>query len=155
MVDKTILIILDNVWEWIDLSSIGIPIGSDLEACKSKILLTTRREHVCHSMRCKVNRIHLNIFSLENSWDLFIKTADTVFDSPEFEAVACKVAGECQGFLLELVTAARAPGYIDEEKGKKVASRLKRSVSPNPSQSSGKSYWVHLVELWFLGTQIF
>ena len=91
-------------------------------------------------MRCKVNRIHLSILSLENSWDLFIKIAGIVFDSPKFEAVAREVAGECQGFLLELVTMARASGDIDEEEWKKAARRLKRSVSPNPSRSLGKSY---------------
>ncbi|KAF3959905.1 hypothetical protein CMV_015328 [Castanea mollissima] len=132
MADKRILIILDDVWEWIDLSSIGIPIGSDLEVCESKILLTTRREHVCNSMGCKENRIHLNILSPEDSWDLFIKTAGTVFDSTEFEAVAREVAGECQGLPLALVTVARALGDKDEEEWKKAARRLKRSVSPNP-----------------------
>ncbi|KAM3741872.1 hypothetical protein ACB098_07G030200 [Castanea mollissima] len=132
MADKRILVILDDVWEWIDLSSIGIPIGSDLEVCESKILLTTRREHVCNSMGCKGNRIHLNILSPEDSWDLFIKTAGTVFDSTEFEAVAREVAGECQGLPLALVTVARALGDKDEEEWKKAARRLKRSVSPNP-----------------------
>nr|POE60633.1 putative disease resistance protein [Quercus suber] len=132
MADKRILVILDDVWEWIDLSSIGIPIGSDLESCKSKILLTTRREHVCNSMGCKENRIHLNILSPEDSWDLFIKTAGTVFDTTEFEAVAREVAGECQGLPLALVTVARALGDKDEEEWKKAARRLKRSVSPNP-----------------------
>ncbi|XP_075672654.1 putative disease resistance protein At4g27220 [Castanea sativa] len=132
MADKRILVILDDVWEWIDLSSIGIPIGSDLEVCESKILLTTRREHVCNSMGCKENRIHLNILSPEDSWDLFIKTANTVFDSTEFEAVAREVAGECQGLPLALVTVARALGDKDEEEWKKAARRLKRSVSPNP-----------------------
>ena len=132
MADKSILVILDDVWEWIDPSSIGIPIGSDLEACKSKILLSTRREHVCNSMGCKENRIHLNILSPEDSWDLFIKTAGTVFDSTEFEAVAREVAGECQGLPLALITVARELGDKDEEEWKKAARRLKRSVSPNP-----------------------
>jgi len=54
--------------------------------------------------------------------------------------VAREVAGECQCFLLELVTMARAPGDIDEEEWKKAARRLKRSVSPNLSRSLGKSY---------------
>ncbi|XP_050259666.1 disease resistance protein At4g27190-like [Quercus robur] len=45
MAEKKILIISDDVWERIELSSIGIPFDHDLEACQSKILLTTRREH--------------------------------------------------------------------------------------------------------------
>uniref|UniRef100_A0A2N9GCY6 Uncharacterized protein n=2 Tax=Fagus sylvatica TaxID=28930 RepID=A0A2N9GCY6_FAGSY len=42
MADKRILVILDDIWESIDLSQVGIPFGCDLEACKSKILFTTR-----------------------------------------------------------------------------------------------------------------
>ncbi|KAF3950544.1 hypothetical protein CMV_023721 [Castanea mollissima] len=59
-------------------------------------------------MGCKENRIHLNILSPEDSWDLFKKTAGTDLDSPEFEAVACEVARECQGLPLALVIVARA-----------------------------------------------
>ncbi|KAM4087911.1 hypothetical protein ACB094_07G031600 [Castanea mollissima] len=132
MADRRILVILDDVWEWIDLASIGIPIGSDLEACKSKILLTTRREHVCHLMGCKENRIRLNLLSQEDSRDLFIKVAGTVFDSAEFEAIASEIAEECQGLPLALVTVARVLGDKDEEEWKKAARRLKRSVSPHP-----------------------
>ena len=83
-------------------------------------------------MGCKENKIHLNILSPDNSWDLFIKTAGTVFYSPESEAVARKVAGECKPLPLELVAVARALGDKDEEEWEKAAMRLKKSVSPNP-----------------------
>ena len=126
MADKRILVILDDVWEWIDLSSIGIPIGSDLEACKSKILLTTRQEHVCHLMGCKENRIRLNPLSPEDSWDIFMKTAGTIFYSTEFEAVAREVAEQCQGLPLALVTVARMLGDKDEKQLKKAVRQLKR-----------------------------
>ncbi|TXG66921.1 hypothetical protein EZV62_008196 [Acer yangbiense] len=47
--EKTILIILDDVWEKLDLTIIGIPFGDDHKGCT--ILLTTRQQQVCISMR--------------------------------------------------------------------------------------------------------
>uniref|UniRef100_A0A2N9EA06 RRM domain-containing protein n=2 Tax=Fagus sylvatica TaxID=28930 RepID=A0A2N9EA06_FAGSY len=128
--------IQDSIADGLDLQfkkKIGIPFGNDLEHCKSKILLTTRREHVCHTMGCEANnKIHLNILSPEDSWNLFMKTAGTDLDSTEFEAVAHQVVRECDGLPLALVTVARALGDKDVEEWKKAARRLKRSVSPNP-----------------------
>ncbi|XP_034700248.1 probable disease resistance protein At1g61190 [Vitis riparia] len=47
---RRILIFLDDLWGRIELAKIGVPSGRDLEACKSKIILTTRLENVCHAM---------------------------------------------------------------------------------------------------------
>jgi disease resistance protein RPS2 len=139
MADERILVILDDIWEWIDLSRVGIPFGSDLEACKSKILLTTRREHVCHIMGCKTtSRIHLNILSPKDSWNLFVKTAGTIFDSPEFEDVAQQVVRECQGLPLALETVAKALGDKDMEEWKKAARRLQMSAPANPDHEYNK-----------------
>uniref|UniRef100_A0A2N9I462 NB-ARC domain-containing protein n=1 Tax=Fagus sylvatica TaxID=28930 RepID=A0A2N9I462_FAGSY len=139
MADERILVILDDIWEWIDLSRVGIPFGSDLEACKSKILLTTRREHVCHIMGCKTtSRIHLNILSPKDSWNLFVKTAGTIFDSPEFEDVAQQVVRECQGLPLALETVAKALGDKDMEEWKKAARRLQMPAPANPDHEYNK-----------------
>ncbi|PRQ35461.1 putative toll-like receptor, P-loop containing nucleoside triphosphate hydrolase [Rosa chinensis] len=64
-----ILIILDDIWERMDLSDIGIPSYKELQKCNSKVLLTTRRENVCYEMRCQAI-IHLNILSEQDSWAL-------------------------------------------------------------------------------------
>uniref|UniRef100_A0A2N9H826 AAA+ ATPase domain-containing protein n=1 Tax=Fagus sylvatica TaxID=28930 RepID=A0A2N9H826_FAGSY len=139
MADKTILVILDDIWESIDLSQVGIPFGCDLEACKSKILFTTRREHVCHTMGCKENSsIHLKILSPEDSWNLFVKTANRVLDSSEYEDVARQVVGKCQGLPLALETVAKALGDKDVEEWKKAVRRLQMSVPANPDHLYNK-----------------
>jgi sentrin-specific protease 7 len=58
------IIILDDVWNYIDLQKVGIPL---------KVILTTRLKHVCHQMDCLPNHmiqiIPLSIYNGED-WDL-------------------------------------------------------------------------------------
>ncbi|KAG5244511.1 disease resistance NBS-LRR family protein [Salix suchowensis] len=75
-VDK-ILIILDDIWDTLDLASIGIPFGDDDHNdpenvnCKArKIVVTTRFRQVCNSMTTGIETskiIHLNALSENES----------------------------------------------------------------------------------------
>ncbi|KAM5546467.1 hypothetical protein ABKV19_002462 [Rosa sericea] len=47
---EKLLIIMDDVWKRIELSTIGIPSYEELQKCRSKVVLATRRLHVCDSM---------------------------------------------------------------------------------------------------------
>ncbi|XP_062006457.1 probable disease resistance protein At4g27220 [Rosa rugosa] len=127
-----ILIILDDIWKRIDFSSIGIPSHNELQRCKSKVLLTTRKLSVCHSMDCHAN-IHLNILSEEDSWSLFVKEARKSFDkSTNFYDVARKVARECAGLPVALIAVARALRDEGLDGWKEAARRLKASQPANP-----------------------
>ncbi|KAJ0040736.1 hypothetical protein Pint_26886 [Pistacia integerrima] len=68
--EEKILIILDNVWEEIDLKSVGIPEGGDNGKCK--LLLTTRKRDVLVRMGSKV--VEIGFLSEEESWRLFKNT---------------------------------------------------------------------------------
>ncbi|RVW16228.1 Disease resistance protein [Vitis vinifera] len=115
---KSVLIILDDIWRRIDLSEIGIPsTGSDLDACKSKILLTTRLENVCHVMESQA-KVPLNILSEQDSWTLFGRKAGRIVDSPDFHNVAQKIVKECGGLPIALVVVARALGDKDLDEWK-------------------------------------
>ena len=48
---KKFLIILDDVWEKLDLREVGIPCGHDNNNCY--VLITTRHSKVCEVMRCQ------------------------------------------------------------------------------------------------------
>ncbi|KAK2652133.1 hypothetical protein Ddye_011989 [Dipteronia dyeriana] len=72
--EKTILIILDDVWAILDLTTIGIPFGSDHKGCK--IFLTARLKQVCIDMRCQ-SQIQLDILNEEEGLILFRKQAGT------------------------------------------------------------------------------
>ncbi|XP_062015552.1 probable disease resistance protein At4g27220 isoform X2 [Rosa rugosa] len=125
------LIVLDDIWERIDLSSIGIPSYDQLQNCNSKVLLTTRRLNVCHSMGTQ-SSIPLNILSEEDSWNLFAKKARKHLEkSTEFYDVARKVASECAGLPIALITVARAVGDKDLQEWKEAAERLEMAQPTN------------------------
>ncbi|XP_062002375.1 disease resistance protein RUN1-like isoform X2 [Rosa rugosa] len=126
-----ILIILDDIWNTLDLSSIGIPSYNELQICNSKLLFTTRRLNVCHTMESQA-KIHLNILSEEDAWNLFLKKARRSFQkSSPFYEVARKVARECAGLPVALIAVARALGDKELEDWKEAARQLEMSQPAN------------------------
>ncbi|XP_031278767.1 disease resistance protein At4g27190-like isoform X2 [Pistacia vera] len=100
---KKILIILDDVWKKFDLKSkIGFPFGDDLKGCK--ILLTTRSQNVCIRMSCQP-RVLLNELNEDEGLALLKKHAGITDDeSHPLNDLAVKVAEECKGLPLAIVT---------------------------------------------------
>ncbi|KAK6269684.1 hypothetical protein POUND7_006789 [Theobroma cacao] len=102
--EKSILIILDDVWEELDLKIIGIPFGDDHKGCK--IFLTTRLQEVCTRMHCQ-REVLLKILSDDEAWALFKDSAGLKDNSPTLK-VAKEVALEGKGLPLAIVTMAKA-----------------------------------------------
>lgn len=103
--EKKVLIILDDVWERIELVQVGIPHGA--EHCGCKIVVTTRSEDVCNEMDCK-SSINVKVLNADDSWKLFKRFAGNIVDSPTLHTVAKKVAQEAGGLPIVLVTLGRA-----------------------------------------------
>ncbi|XP_028790392.1 disease resistance protein At4g27190-like [Neltuma alba] len=98
-----ILIILDDVWSNLNLQEIGIPIN---ENCR--VLLTTRRRHVCVSMGCE-KKFELSLLIEEEAWDLLKMHANITHDSlNEFDGVGKKIVDKCKGLPIAIVTMGRA-----------------------------------------------
>ncbi|XP_004296310.1 PREDICTED: probable disease resistance protein At4g27220-like [Fragaria vesca subsp. vesca] len=113
---KKILIILDDIWEIIDLSSIGIPSYDELQRCNSKVLLTTRIRSLCHSMGCQ-EPIPLKILSEDDSLKFFMKKSRKPFHgSADSDDEEKKIVRECDGLPSLLEEAAREFGdkYVKE-----------------------------------------
>ncbi|KAM5558679.1 hypothetical protein ABKV19_020389 [Rosa sericea] len=128
---KKILIILDDIWKTLDLTSIGIPCYNELQICNSKLLFTTRRLNVCHTMESQA-KIHVNILSEDDAWNLFLKKArSSIQKSTPFYEVARKVARECAGLPVALIAVARALGDKDFEDWKLAARQLEMSQPAN------------------------
>ncbi|PRQ35278.1 putative toll-like receptor, P-loop containing nucleoside triphosphate hydrolase [Rosa chinensis] len=138
-----ILIILDDIWERMDLSKIGVPSYKELQKCNSKVLLTTRIRNVCHVMRCQRN-ITLSILSKGDSWTLFMRNAGRSFESTNFEDVARRVARECCGLPIALITVARALGDKDLVEWKRAVQRLEKSQTANPDDQGDASKCIKL-----------
>ncbi|RZB54063.1 probable disease resistance protein At4g27220 [Glycine soja] len=144
--EKTLLI-LDDVWDYIDLQKVGIP----LKVNGIKLIITTRLKHVCLQMDCLPNNIitiPLNIITEEEeeeAWELFLlklgHRGTPARLSPHVLEIARSVVMKCDGLPLGISVMARtmkgkneihwwrhALNKLDRlEMGEEVLSVLKRS----------------------------
>ncbi|XAR68468.1 hypothetical protein NMG60_11003588 [Bertholletia excelsa] len=100
-----VLIILDDLWNRLDLEKIGIPVGNDHKGCK--VILTSRSEDVCQKMRAK-KIIKIQELEGDEAWVLFKEMAGCSVDNLDFQDIAKKIVKKCQGLPLALVTIGRA-----------------------------------------------
>ncbi|PIA62023.1 hypothetical protein AQUCO_00200186v1 [Aquilegia coerulea] len=103
--DKKILIVLDDLWNELNLKEVGIPKKSASKCYK--IVITTRVAHVCRQMETDLDR-EVPVLSKHDSWTLFRKKVGDVVDSRELETIAREVVNECAGLPLAIVTLAKA-----------------------------------------------
>ncbi|KAF3660617.1 hypothetical protein FXO37_13336 [Capsicum annuum] len=104
--DSRVLVILDDVWKEVNLKRVGIPSGSDRNY-QCKVALTTRLRDVCDDMKAK-KIVHVEILSEKEAWILFRQKAGNSADDSSLSEVAKKVAKECKGLPLAIVTVAGA-----------------------------------------------
>ncbi|KAF7146631.1 hypothetical protein RHSIM_Rhsim04G0054100 [Rhododendron simsii] len=91
---KKNLIILDDVWQELDLNKIGVPITDGNKSCK--VVLTSRKQDVYMNMDVKDFRIE--ILSEGESWALFKKKVGNYVNAHhELHEIAWAVCKECQG----------------------------------------------------------
>ncbi|KMT14952.1 hypothetical protein BVRB_3g064600 [Beta vulgaris subsp. vulgaris] len=102
---RKFILFLDDVWEYMDLLKVGIPISSlDNDY---KIILTTRSIHVCEAM--KVDKfIEAEVLSREQSLRLFRSHAGHVMDSLDIEPYGRAIVNECYGLPLVIKVVGRA-----------------------------------------------
>ncbi|KDO37441.1 hypothetical protein CISIN_1g038110mg, partial [Citrus sinensis] len=111
--NKTILMILDNIWENLDLLAIGIPHGNDHKGCK--ILLTARSEDTLSRKMDSKQNFSVGILKEEEAW------------SGEFKWVA----KECAGLPVSIVTVSRALRNKSLFEWKDALQQLRRPISTN------------------------
>ncbi|TYH74591.1 hypothetical protein ES332_D05G410200v1 [Gossypium tomentosum] len=97
------VLILDDVWHKVSLEEVGIPEPSGSNGCK--LVLTTRSEHVCKYMGCKV--IKVKPLSEEKALILFLnKVGPNIVQSPTIMPILKLVVKECAGLPLTIVVVA-------------------------------------------------
>ncbi|KAI4316004.1 hypothetical protein L6164_024024 [Bauhinia variegata] len=109
---EEILIILDDVWEKLDLEAVGIPLGEMHEGIR--LLLTTRSVGVCKSMECQAT-IPLSLLSEDDSWKLFQKYTNISNHLTVNVGLAKEITNECRGLPVAIAIVARA--FQEEEPG--------------------------------------
>ncbi|TYH74589.1 hypothetical protein ES332_D05G410000v1 [Gossypium tomentosum] len=97
------VLILDDVWDKVSLEEVGIPKASGGNGCK--LVLTTRSEHVCKYMGCKV--IKVRPLSEEEALILFLsKVGPNIVQCPTIMPTLKLVVKECAGLPLTIVVVA-------------------------------------------------
>jgi disease resistance protein RPS2 len=99
MMKKKCLLILDEVWEKIDLDIVGVPQGHDQANCK--ILLTTRSLAVCRQMMTNAD-FRVDVLNEEDAWNLFVQNAGDIAESEGIHTLARAIASKCCGLPLAI-----------------------------------------------------
>ncbi|CAA2935319.1 disease resistance At4g27190-like [Olea europaea subsp. europaea] len=104
---KSILVTLDDVWNEIDLGTIGVPSPHDRKGLK--IMFTTRIEETCSKMKAQ-RKFEIEVLDEKEGWQLFKDMSGISDDETDDELVsmAKKVADECRGLPLALVVVGKA-----------------------------------------------
>ncbi|KAJ0007078.1 hypothetical protein Pint_30374 [Pistacia integerrima] len=103
---KKFVLLLDDIWKWIDLTEVGVPIPNSKPV--SKVVFTTRFFEVCGSMNTNKD-FKVEYLTDEEAWKLFEKNLKSeVLEHPDIPQLAKVVAKECGGLPLALVTVSRA-----------------------------------------------
>ncbi|KAK0600563.1 hypothetical protein LWI29_016158 [Acer saccharum] len=131
------LLILDDVWEPIDLESLGVPQSEALIG--SKIIFTSCSLEVCRVMKVD-KEVKVDVLNDEESWQLFTVNAGQVATSEHIESIARSVARECSGLPLAITIVGSAMrGKTMIELWTDALSELRRSV-PNIKGIENKVY---------------
>ncbi|XP_077242077.1 putative disease resistance protein At4g27220 [Tasmannia lanceolata] len=124
--EKKILIILDDLWDRLDLTQVGIPSAGNHEGCQ--IIMTTRNEDLCSKSKMNCQEIiEVKELSPQDSWNLFKEKAGV----DETDEVAKGVAKECKGLPLAIVTVARALNGKDSDAWENARRELRASCPKN------------------------
>ncbi|KAI5659920.1 hypothetical protein M9H77_28713 [Catharanthus roseus] len=103
---KKILVILDDVWNAIELGEIGIPVGGDRNGCK--VLFTSRIHLLFHIRETQRKNITVGLLSEEEAWDFFKEIVGNSVENHDLQVVARKVAEECGRLPLAIKTLGHA-----------------------------------------------
>ncbi|KAF3673170.1 putative disease resistance protein-like isoform X2 [Capsicum annuum] len=104
--DSRVLVILDDVWAFVDLKRLGIPSGSDHNYW-CKVILMTRLRDVCDAVESQ-KIVEVGVLSEKEAWVLFRQKAGDSVDDPSLLHITKDVAEECKGLPLAIVTVAGA-----------------------------------------------
>ncbi|XLR06672.1 hypothetical protein S83_034610 [Arachis hypogaea] len=104
--EKTILLILDNIYEAFELKKVGIPSEEEHSGCK--ILMTSRNLDLLRQMGVKKEHFRLDVLNEEESWSLFKSEADNLDREPDKHGVAFRLAKRCGGLPILIVTTVKS-----------------------------------------------
>ena len=105
---KRFVLMLDDLWGKLELERVGVPHPKETN-CRSKVMLTTRSEDICDKMQAH-KKFKVECLPEEEAFDLFSRKVgeETLKCHMKIPKQAKKVAKECRGLPLALITVASA-----------------------------------------------
>ncbi|KAK4544153.1 hypothetical protein RGQ29_033016 [Quercus rubra] len=134
---KSVLVILDDVWDALDLDLVGIPFGGQHNRCK--ILLTSRSEEACTQMKAQ-KIFPIKVLPDEEAWNLFKGMAGNCINTPGLHPIAKEVAKECGGLPVAIVTIGRALENKGNDEWIAALQQLKNAIPKNIPGLDSKVY---------------
>ncbi|XP_050274603.1 probable disease resistance protein At4g27220 [Quercus robur] len=127
---EKVLLIVDDIWNKIDLDALGISFGDDRKG--SKLLLTSRFQDVLDKDMDAQEIFQVGILSDNEAKFLFVKIAGDFSETMEFQSTMVEVVKECAGLPIAITTVANT---LKKQKNldiwKDAVGQLKRA---NPTQ---------------------
>ncbi|KAK7824605.1 putative disease resistance protein [Quercus suber] len=106
------LLLLDDVWEPIDLNAVGIPDPALENGCK--MILSTRFLDVCHIMAAD-REVQMEGLLPEEAWELFQEQVSSInVDSPDIQPYAQDIVQKCGGLPLLIIVTGRALSKVND-----------------------------------------
>ncbi|KAF7843713.1 putative disease resistance protein [Senna tora] len=100
--EKKFVLLLDDIWERLELKMVGIPHPKDINF-QSKVLFTTRSEDVCAKMQAQ-KTFRVEVLPKKEAFELFCSKVgeETLNSHPGIPKLAEEMAAECKGLPLAL-----------------------------------------------------
>ncbi|KAI8526898.1 hypothetical protein RHMOL_Rhmol12G0034500 [Rhododendron molle] len=96
---KQYLLLLDDVWDEVDLRVVGFPNANRQNGCK--VVLTTRKRDVCRRMGTDAE-VPVLVLPKEEAWEMFSSGVGHVATLPTIKPHAQDIVAECGGLPLAL-----------------------------------------------------
>ncbi|KAM3749123.1 hypothetical protein ACB098_05G158900 [Castanea mollissima] len=131
---ENILVILDDIWEKLDLNEIGIPYDG------RKIVVTSRNRDILSSDMGAQKDFGLEVLPKEEAWRLFEMLSGDSFKESNLRSIAMEVSIACAGLPLALVTVAKALKNKPVFEWKDALRQLRRPSPRNQKRMQGVIY---------------
>nr|XP_015876338.3 probable disease resistance protein At4g27220 [Ziziphus jujuba var. spinosa]XP_048326897.1 probable disease resistance protein At4g27220 [Ziziphus jujuba var. spinosa]XP_048326898.1 probable disease resistance protein At4g27220 [Ziziphus jujuba var. spinosa] len=136
--EKSLLVILDDIWEKLELEDIGISFGDDNE--EYKILLTSRSQEVLYNdMGVELNFL-VGVLSESEATNLFDKIVGDTVRKLSIQPLASEIIKECAGLPIAIATVANALRNKSHHVWKNALQELRISTPTNIKGMHEKVY---------------
>ncbi|CAA7409655.1 unnamed protein product [Spirodela intermedia] len=123
------LLLLDDLWEKLDLEAVGVPFSSSFRN-GSKVFFTTRSEKVCNDMDAQ-RKVKVPLLNRKSSWTLFCQKmgkGEDQWNDLSIRSLAEAVCQKCGGLPITLITVGRAMAGVTTRDEWQVALMALKSI---------------------------